>query len=313
METVADYAMKRLSGWFTYLALNIIVMASVIDDFSIGYKKTVDYVLGIATFSIILSIIYISGHFSVSFIRNCMGNLFELVVTIISCILWTVAICIVQSPKERMATAVEEDFFNFTDTVLVGGQEVILNANLYFFSWFAYFCSVYQVGSIFHDISASADESIIRWFLLASVSIVIIANNKISFDLVCRDDDGDGHIDGDGMVCGRTEYAIGAGCGGTLVAYIMIFMNLWGKNLSPKCKFLLHVFSSFLMTVLYLVGVALLTSSNGPAKQIGNTYFSAWGGFAVSSMLFFQYAYKRLTYKEEMKHELGSKSETSIV
>jgi len=249
----------------TYFALSVIVMAALIDDFPIDLRDAKkDYALGTAAFSMIMSLFYVAGHFFTACVENCMGNMFELGISIITCALWTIAISFIQNPDNKMAT----------DTS-VEGEELIRNANLYFFSWLVFFCSVYQVASIFED-RQKLDASLTRWFVLLATSIVLVANNSNTIGEACDDEDK--------KTCYRTRYGIAVGICGIILTGIMIVMVFVGTARSS-----IRMGISFVVLVLYFFGVALLTSASGPARMLGNTYFSLWGGFWVASQVCYEF------------------------
>lgn len=254
--------MDRRGGWLAYFALSVIVMSALIDDFPIFRNGKKDFSLGTAAFTMIISFLYLVGNFVPACTQKLTGNLFELGITIFCCVLWVIAISFIQNPDNEMATSTSD-----------AGEESILNANLYFFSWAAFLCSVYQVASSFED-RQQMDASLTRWFLLMATSVVLVANNTNTITNACDDEDK--------KTCYRTRYGIGVGALGIIFTSIMIILTFINK-----ARAVFHISISFIMLVLYFFGVALLTSASGPARTLGNTYLSLWAGFWISFQTFF--------------------------
>jgi len=273
--------MDRLGSWITYFALSFIVLAALIDNFPVDLRdpKT-DYALGTAAFSMIICLFYVAGHFFTACVEKCMGNMFELGISIFTCLLWTIAISFIQDPENKMAT----------DTT-VEGEEIIRSANLYFFSWLVFFWSVYIVGSIFED-RQTVDASLTRWFVLLATSIILVANNSNTIGEACDDEDK--------KTCYRTRYGIGVGICGIILTGIIILMAFLGKP-----QGFVHVGASFVILVLYFFGVALLTSASGPARMLGNTYFSLWGGFWIASQTFYEFFADRTKKGEKEEDDMA--------
>lgn len=288
--------MERLGGWVCYFVTSLVVMATMIDDFEIsGGRGQVDYIFATSLISMVISLAYILGHFYSGCAEKCIGTLFELLVTIFTCVLWIFAISYIQNPDNALATTIlsNQNSDNFKD-----GQEVITNANLYFFSWLCFICSIYQVSSIFRDRNAVSDKRFNYWFMITAASMILIANNSNSLSKACSENENAGNT------CGRSRYAIGIGVVGMLLGFLVIGMALCNKN-----RFIVHLGSSFVLAVLYFFGVAILTSASGPARMMGNTYFAVWGGFAVCSMTLYDLLFDKMVpitdVDEDEVHAVG--------
>lgn len=278
--------MDRLGGWISYFISSLVVLGSIIDDFTIGQDKDIDFIFSTALLSTIICVLYILGHFNATCVQKCIGTLFELAITITTAILWIISIAYIQNPNNAIATQVLNIKNNdaFKD-----GQELILNANLYFFSWLSLACAINQVSSIFKDRNSVSDQRFTYWFILVFFSLVLIVNNTNGLSTACGNEDNPDQDDGSGNTCARNRYAIGVGCVGLILGVVVIGMALCARN-----SFCVHLVCSFVLVILYFFGVALLTSASGPARMMGNTYFAVWGGFGVSSMTLYDLLFDKM-------------------
>jgi len=278
--------MDRLGGWISYFITSLVVLASVIDDFTLGNDGKIDFIFATSLISTLVCVLYILGHFNSLCVQKCIGTLFELAIAITTSILWIISLSYIQNPQNNIAT------YLLTETTdqYKDGQELILNANLYFFSWACLGCSINQVSSIFKDTNSVSDQRFTYWFILVFFSLILIANNTNALSTAC-DDDSDG-----GGTCGRSRYAIGVGSIGLILGSLVIGMAFCGRN-----SFCVHLVCCFTLVVLYFLGVALLTSASGPARMMGNTYFAVWGGFGVSSMTLYDLLFDKMV----PTHDIG--------
>lgn len=173
--------------------------------------------------------------------------------------LWVISIAFIQNPVNGIATAV------------VNGDEIIVYANLYFFSWLTFLAAVYTVGVTFRD-NFHFGPKFGQWMLLFTASIVLLSTSVSIRGDICDD--------GSEMACDRTKYAVGVGAVGIVISFIAVMASIMDRM--TKC---VELVSTSLATILYFFGVVLLTSANGPASVMGNMYFSVWGGCFVSFAL----------------------------
>jgi hypothetical protein len=169
----------------------------------------------------------------------------------------------------------------------------VANANLYFFSWAAFFCSLYISGHFAQTVSAggldfsSTPKKMAMWFLIAATSIILLA---VSVKYRNTNDCGDRDI----KVCNRNSYAIAVGAFVAFFGLLMVFLAT-----RDLVKIVVETISAVLVLILYAVGVGLITFGEGPAKDIGNQYFSSWIGFTGSVFLAFQCVREVLHYDDE--------------
>jgi hypothetical protein len=174
--------------------------------------------------------------------------------------LWVVAIAFIQNPQNDIAT---------TNT---GTAEIILYANLYFFSWLTFLVAVYIVGTSFQDVFRFGPK-FSQWVLLLTASVVLMSTSISVKEEICSNDNAP-------MTCDRTQYAIAVGAIGMVIAFLAVVASIMDKMGRT-----MEIGATLLSTILYFFGVIFLTSASGPASSLGNMYFSVWGGCFASFAL----------------------------
>jgi len=253
-------AIDRLYSWVALTALSVVILSALIDQLPASTRNSKEnYVIATASISLIFGTLFIAANVVDSLRNMIVGNVIENGIAAITMALWVIAIAFVQNPQNGIATAV------------VQNNEMILYANLYFFSWLTFIASVYTVGVTFRD-NFQFGPKFSQWVLLFTASIVLLCTSISIRGEICANDNGDND-----KACSRTKYAIGVGALGIVISLISVvasMMDKMGRNL--------EILTTFLATILYFVGVVLLTSASGPASAMGNMYFSCWGGCFVS-------------------------------
>ena len=175
--------------------------------------------------------------------------------------LWILAITFIQNPKNGAATSINNQ-----------GQEYIVYANLYFFSWLNFLAAVYLFGNVIRD-NFRYNPKFSQWVLLLCASIVLTATSVAIHEDVCNN--------AAAVVCERLRYATAVGSLGIIFSGICILSTMFGC-----INRMVEIGSSALCCIFYFFGVVFLTTANGPASTLGNMYFSTWGGCFCSTVLF---------------------------
>lgn len=81
--------------------------------------------------------------------------------------------------------------------------------------------------------------------------------------------------------CSRAVFGIVLGALSTLASVGIVGM----KIATAKAPFLFEVGTAFLLVVLYGIGVAVITSQQGPGAPLGNLYYFTWGSFLAAFMI----------------------------
>lgn len=254
--------MERLPTWVSLLALSVVIIAAVADQYPANERNSRhNFALATACISLIFSFFFVMANvFDQSIGSVVVGNVFENTGAAIVVALWVVAIAFIQSPNNGFAT----DINNI-------GQEVIIYANLYFFSWLNFIAAVYLFGNVIKD-NLAYNPKFSQWVLLFASSVVLTATSIALHSDICAA--------AAETTCERVKYAIGVGIVGIVLSLVSILATMFGYM-----GRMLEIGSSVLSAVLYFFGVVFLTSADGPASTMGNMYFSVWGGCFVSFAL----------------------------
>jgi len=253
--------MERLPTWVFLFILSIIIIAAGIDQVPEEARDgRAKYCLATSIISLLFSFFFIAANLVDRLGAVVVGNVVENAISMIVVALWTIAIAFIQNPKNDVATSIN-----------ALGQETIIYANLYFFSWLNFFGALYLFGNVLRD-NLIYNPKFSQWILLFASSIVLTATSTSLHDDIC---DNAGEVP-----CGRLKYALAVGICGILFAIISIFATMFGFM-----GRYLEIGTSFLCSAFYFFGVVVLTSSSGPATTLGNMYFSVWAGTFLSFML----------------------------
>lgn len=251
--------MERLPTWVTLFGLSIVIIGAAVDQYPDRGGRA-NYCLATAIICLIISIFFITANLVDRLGNMVVGNSIENAISGIVVALWVIAIAFIQSPKYAAATSINEQ-----------GQEYIIYANLYFFSWLNFFAALYLFGNVMRD-NFAYNPKFSQWVLLLAASVVLTATSVAVHDDVCAN--------AEEAVCGRLKYALAVGSLGIIFSVISIVSTMVGCMNRA-----LEVGSSFLCTAFFFFGVVFLTTAKGPASTLGNMYFSVWGGCASSFAL----------------------------
>ena len=144
--------------------------------------------------------------------------------------LWIIAITFIQNPQNKQATSINDN-----------GQEEIIYANFYFFSWLNFIAALYLFGNVIRD-NLSYNPKFSQWVLLFATSVVLCGTAVAVHDDVCAKVTEE--------VCGRLKYAVAVGSLGIIFSLVSILATMFGYM--GKC---LEVGSSVLSAIFYFFGV----------------------------------------------------------
>lgn len=253
--------MERLPTWVSLLLLSLIIIFAAEDQFpNNGRTSREAYCLATAIISLIFSFFFILANLVDRLGNMVVGNVFENFISAIVVSLWVIAITFIQNPKFESATGINDS-----------GQEIIIYANLYFFSWLNFIAAVYLFGNVIRD-NLAYNPKFSQWVMLFAASVVLTATSTALHEDIC--------LKADEEVCDKLKYALAVGSLGIIFSLISIIATMFG--FMGK---ILEIGSSVLCTIFYFFGVVVLTRSNGPASTMGNMYFSVWGGSFCSFAL----------------------------
>ena len=185
-------------------------------------------------------------------------------------LLWCIGLPIIMNPKDSIAVSYTQ----------------VVNANLYFGSWTAFFCILWISANLAKllygvDIAARASPLIKsrrgKWYALVAASIVVMCSSiRVFKAFQCSTDE---------MLkaptCKQTKYAISAGVLGTVESALC---TLWQANYGIGRVH--ERVAAFLMVIIWALGLIFITFGEGPGHSIGNLYFATWASFILSVLIF---------------------------
>jgi len=264
----------RFIQWASFLIFSTITLGSVVevvnDNKAAGesYSRSNErwsIACSAITFSISAIVVLMHLHHITSIL--IVGTKIEGFLCLLLAAFWIATVSIITD--SRYGLAVDE-------------KGAVKNGNLYYFSWAGFVCSILLVISYLRHVFGVDVAGEIRtrsarlttWSAHLACSLVVMGTSANFYDNTC----GPGSDSGK---CGRAIYGIVLGALGTLFAVAVVAM----KVATTKAPFLVEVGLSFLLVIMYCVGVALITSADGPGAPLGNLYYFTWLGFLTAFMM----------------------------
>jgi len=264
----------RFIQWASFLIFSTITLGSVVEVVNDNKAANTSYsrsnerwsiACSAITFSI--SAIVVLMHFHPISSMLIVGTKIEGFLCLLLAAFWIATVSIITDA--RYGLAVDE-------------TGAVKNGNLYYFSWAGFVCSILLVISYLRHVFGVDVAGEIRtrsarltiWSGHLACSLVVMGTSANFYDNTC----GPGS---EGGKCSRAIYGIVLGAIGTLFAVAVVAM----KVATTKAPFLVEVGLSFVLVVMYCVGVALITSADGPGAPLGNLYYFTWLGFLTSFMM----------------------------
>ena len=173
--------------------------------------------------------------------------------------------------------------------IAVAGN-VVVNANLYFFSWISFAVCVLLTLSLLQEtmgIDARQTEGKqARWFFLFASSLVVMGSATRVFNAdsnPCDQDEFNGEEINGEKFCKRAKFAIALGVISVVAALAMTLAVF--KHLAAA---IIELGVSSLLIILWTFGVGFITfgGASSPGTSIGNLYFSTWISFVLTVLLF---------------------------
>lgn len=156
-----------------------------------------------------------------------------------------------------------------------------MNANLFFFSWLGFVTSLvlfvsYLKSAVGVDVMGAMNQRSARltfWAALIATSFIVMGSS-----LRVMNDDCSPNMFQTVEFCKRTKLGIALGAVGFALGLLMVTIKLFCRSNYVTCEFV----TALVLAILDGVGVAFITSNNGPGSSIGNLYFGSWISFLVA-------------------------------
>ena len=195
-----------------------------------------------------------------------VGTVTEGIISFVLMGFWTATVAIVTKPSNKLA---------FVST----SREI--NANLFFFSWAGFVTSLvlfisYLKSAVGVDLLGSMHQRGARltsWAALIATSFIIMGSSLRVMNSHCSPNKQQTE-----EYCIRTKLGISLGAIGLAFALLVVTLKLFCRVGSVIYEFV----PALILAILNGVGVAFITSNNGPGSTIGNLYFGSWISFLVA-------------------------------
>lgn len=234
------------------------------------------WILSVGAISFLLSLSAIVMY--LCFRNIFVSNIPEAVMVGLLIAFWAAGLPTIMNPNNRIAVATPAD-------TNVGS--VVVNANLYFFSWCAFCCTIFLCASLLQDtmnISLSLIAAkVARWFALVASTLIVLGCSVRTYKAAsCSDPEGDSDSNTTTEYCKRCKLAISLGVIGFAISTIMTTLLLLKQQLTAFSEFAINT----VFLILWCFGVSYITFGASPGSTIGNLYFSTWITFLMSVFSF---------------------------
>jgi hypothetical protein len=185
---------------------------------------------------------------------------------------WAAGLPTIMNPNNNIAVSAP-------DTRVVG--DVVHNANLYFFSWISFCCTVYLSGSLLQDTMGVMLNQIAakaaRWYGSVASSLVVLGTSARSFQAASCSNINP-NVANSLEYCRRSKLGVSVGVICFVMAGAMTFLVQQKKQLNICSE--LAINSVYLL--LWCFAVSYITFGESPGSTIGNLYFSCWISFLLA-------------------------------
>mmetsp|Transcript_23724 Transcript_23724/g.49253 ORF Transcript_23724/g.49253 Transcript_23724/m.49253 type:complete len:321 (-) Transcript_23724:225-1187(-) len=261
---------ERFPAWIALSVFSAICLAAFCSEIESKFRESEEkWCLAVYCISMIMAIFASVGYLLVRGIF--VGTLFEIAMATVVIAFWGIGLPTMMKPDNAIAVA----------------GNIILNANLYFFSWISFVVTIFLVMSLVReklgvDVRQTPGKHM-RWFFLVASSLVVMGSavriHKAE-SVECGNSESALH---GSSFCKRTNFAISLGVSTFFFGLIIMFMLM--KHLLAT---MIELGTTTILLILWTFGVGFVTfgGSDAPGATIGNLYFSTWISFILSLMLF---------------------------
>lgn len=286
--TVLDKsALRRYSVWITLMVASSIAYASL------AVEKRSNKALGQRTWSfavlgttMIISL-GVTGCFVAPDCNPCTkafvssssstARFFELFLSLLMFILWCIGLPIIMNPSNGIAV----------------GYTQIVNANLYLASWVSFGCVVFIVGDLMGDLFTGQEGSAVglsrldyqrfwktrrgKWFALTAITGIALSASVRTFQAFdCKQ-----AAMNSNNTCIDTKLAISMTVLAGIISLVMVGIGRVGGIMAVHFEKVLAVSA----TIVWTIGLVVITFGEGPGHSLGNLFFATWGGFITSVLI----------------------------
>eukprot|EP00565_Helicotheca_tamesis_P005057 CAMPEP_0185723566 /NCGR_PEP_ID=MMETSP1171-20130828/368_1 /TAXON_ID=374046 /ORGANISM="Helicotheca tamensis, Strain CCMP826" /LENGTH=307 /DNA_ID=CAMNT_0028391287 /DNA_START=117 /DNA_END=1040 /DNA_ORIENTATION=+ len=263
---------NRFNAWFMTMLFTAVALGAVVDNSNkVNSRVNEDWIISACAITLSFSAIMVITHFAGDLSTMCIGNKPEGAMAFICAALWCAATATIMRPKNNLAVT----------------GPVIVNANLYFFTWGALVAIIYILGSYLTETrtidagairnSVSSTPRLFYWLALITASTIVFATAADQHGLVCSENRSSVAFENP---CSKNSYAISYGVIGCFFSIIAAL-----GTVTNKVSLTIEALISTMLFIFYCVGAAVVTGVGGPGEFVGNLYFATWSGFLLTISL----------------------------
>lgn len=251
------------------------------DRLSVAAQINQGYAVSCCVLSFLLSLLVVFLHTRPVLSSVIQGTKVEGGITFLLLSFWSALVSIVSDTRHGLAT---------------DASGSITNGNLYYFSWaglavgvalaLSYIRSVWGI-----DVTAELQNRARRlqyWVSLAIFGLVQMGSSARLYDNHCgRANVGLGEAElGSVRFCSRCKFGVVLGILSAVLSATVAGLKMGTTN-SGKVSWLftMEMVVSAVMVVSQAIGVAFLTSCQGPGAPLNNLFYSSWGAFGMVLVL----------------------------
>jgi len=277
----------RFGYWVTFLILSVVTLGALIEArahserLSPAAQTNQDYAVSCCTILFFLSMMSVIFHTSPLLSSVILGTKIEGGIIFALLTLWSALVAIVSDTRHGLATDSS------------GG---ISNGNLYYFSWAGLGTGVALALSFIRsvwgiDVTSEIQNRAKRlqyWVLLGIIGLIQMGSSASLFDNHCGHRSiglGESEM-GSIKFCRRCQLGIVLGIFSAILSLAVAGVKI-GITSSGKVPWLFttEMILSGMIVASQAVGVAFLTSQEGPGAPVNNLFYSSWASLVLGFLL----------------------------
>jgi len=282
----ASSSSPRFGYWCGFFIFSTITLGATIeaqahtDRSSVGAQTNQNYAIACSALLFLLSTAVVILHTKPLLSTLILGTKVEGLIILVLITFWSALVAIVSDTRHGLAT---------------DATGSISNGNLYYFSWAGLVTGVALFTSFIRSIYGIDVASELKnraqrlqpWIWLGVFGLIQMGSSARLFDNHCGSHSGLGVAEmGSITFCRRCQLGIALGIASTVASIIIVASKVSITSRSKLSSlFTAEMIVSGMMMGSEAVGVAFLTSQQGPGAPLNNLYYSTWGTLAMALIL----------------------------
>jgi len=264
---------QRITHWCAFMISSLITLGATLEavDHSLsgGDERVASHhnlPIACAAITFALSTMMVGAHLSSS--TTFVGTKIEGSIIFVLVLFWGANSVVISNSQNGIA---------------VDNTGAIRHANLYYFCWASFLCTMILFVSFLQtehnmDLAASIARRSARmthWFSFIVFALIMFGASANIFDEFCT-----GQVQVSAY-CRYTEFSIFLAVGAVIISSFLLALKIMGM----PCPFSYESSGGIFLFILFFFGVVFITNEDGPGAVVGNLYYSTWGSFICSFMI----------------------------